>query len=81
VSNHEKLEELVIDTFLLEPSEYSLDLARMDVDTWDSLGVVSLAVGVNETFGYHFTPDEATGVAGVRDIVKILEANGVSFEE
>jgi len=81
VSNLEKLKDLIVDTFLLDPDEYHLDLARADVDTWDSLGIVSMAVGVNETFGYHFTPEEATGIECVRDIVRILESKGVSFDE
>ena len=81
MSNHEKLKDLLIDTFLLEPAEYHVDLKREEVDTWDSLGIVSMAVGVNETFGYHFTPDEATGIQSIGDIVKILEANGISFDE
>lgn len=80
MSNHEKLKELIVDTFLLDVSEYSLDLARDAVDTWDSLGIVSMAVGVHECFGYHFTPDEATGIETVRDIVKILESKGISFD-
>ncbi len=81
MSNHDKLKELLIDTFLLDESEYSLELLRENVDTWDSLGIVSMAVGVNETFGYHFTPEEATGVQSVADIIRILEANGISFDE
>ena len=81
MSNLEKLKELIVDTFLLDGDEYHLDLARADVDTWDSLGIVSMAVGVNETFGYHFTPEEATGIESVRDIVRILESKGISFDE
>ena len=81
MSNHDKLRELLIDTFLLEPDEYSLDLRREDVDTWDSLGIVSMAVGVQETFGYHFTPEEATGIESVADIVRLLESKGIPFGE
>jgi acyl carrier protein len=62
MSNKEKLQNLIQDVFLLEPSEFRFDLKRADVETWDSFGVVSLAVGVQETFGYHFTPEEASGI-------------------
>ena len=48
--------------------------------TWDSLGVVSLAVGVDETFGYHFTPEEATGITNVPEIVRLLETKGINFD-
>ena len=80
MSNLEKLKQLVLDTFLLDASEFRLDLRREEVETWDSLGVVSLAVGVHETFGYHFTPEEATGLRSVTDVVRILESKGIRFD-
>lgn len=81
VSNRERLEQLVRDVFLLESSEFRWDLARADVDTWDSLGTVSLAVGVQEVFGYHMTPAEATGVNSVADLVALLTARGIALEQ
>jgi acyl carrier protein len=81
MSNHEKLEDLVIDVFLLEPEEFHHDLRRDEVDTWDSLGIVSMAVGIQDVFGYHFTPDEATSVDSIKAIISLLEQNGISFDE
>ena len=49
--------------------------------TWDSLGVVSIGVGLTETFGYHPTPAEATALASVEDIVRLLEAKGIVFDD
>ena len=80
MTNLEKLKNLVIDVFLIDPSEFRLDLRRDQVDTWDSLGVVSLAVGVQETFGYHFTQDEALSVTSVSDVAGILSRHGITFD-
>lgn len=80
MTNREKLQKLIEDVFLLAPAEFSFDLRRSEVDTWDSFGVVSLAVGVQQTFGYHFTAEEANGIQGVGDILQLLAAKGVSFE-
>jgi len=80
MSNREKLKKLILDVFLLDESEFSFDLKKQQVDTWDSLGVVSLAVGVHQTFGYHFTPEEATSIQSVADIIKLLESKGISFD-
>lgn len=77
----EKLKRVIVDVFLLAPEEFRLDLTREEVDTWDSLGVVSLAVGIQEAFGYHFTPDEATGLTSVQDIVDILRAKGIELND
>ena len=48
MTNRDKLRQLILDVFLLDPSEFRFDLRRTEVDTWDSFGLVSLAVGVQE---------------------------------
>jgi acyl carrier protein len=80
MTNRDKLQKLVQDVFLLDPSEFRFDLKRNEVETWDSFGVVSLAVGVQETFGYHFSPEEATSIEGVADVMDILRTKGISFD-
>lgn len=79
--NREKLQDLLLDVLLLDPSEFRFDLRREEIQTWDSMAVVAIAVGVDETFGYHFTPEEATSLTGVADIINILETRGISFAE
>ena len=76
-SARERLDELLLDVFLLEPGELSDDLRRDELETWDSLGMVSLAVGVEETLGYHMTPEEAADLASVADLVALLRARGI----
>ncbi len=77
--NREKLKELLTEILLLEDNEFRLDLNRSEVDTWDSLSVVAIAAGVEETFGYHFTAEEAVGITSVPDIISTLERNGITF--
>lgn len=81
MSNRAKLKQLVLDVFLLDDAEYRPDLTRADIDTWDSLGVVSLAVGIHQTFGYHPTPDEATALASLADVVSLLESRGIRLDD
>ncbi|MGA2135629.1 MAG: acyl carrier protein [Bryobacteraceae bacterium] len=80
ITNTDKLRDLMVDVFLIDPREFREDLKREDIETWDSLGIVSLAVGVQETFGYHMSQDEAIGIQSVADLVRILEARGISFD-
>ena len=80
MSNREKLKKLVLDVFLLDETEFSMNLTKEQIDTWDSLGVVSLAVGVHQTFGYHCSPEEATALGSIHDIVCLLESKGISFD-
>jgi acyl carrier protein len=79
--NRDKLKRLIMDTFLLEEHEFSFDLRREQVESWDSLGVVAIGVGIKDTFGYHPTAKEATALAGVPDIIALLEQKGFSFAD
>jgi acyl carrier protein len=81
MQNRQKLRDLLIEILLLSDQEFSFELRREQVETWDSLAVVAIAAGIDETFGYHFTPDEAVALTGVPDIIRILEREGISFAE
>lgn len=80
MTNREKLQNVLLDIFLLAPEEFRFDLTRDEIDTWDSLGVVSLAVGIHEAFGYHMTPEEATGLRSVPDLISLLTSKGIAFD-
>jgi len=80
VAAREKLNDLLMDVFLLDDGELGDELRRADLDTWDSLGTVSLAVGVEEVFGYHMTPEEATGLESVGGLVALLRTKGIEIE-
>jgi acyl carrier protein len=81
ISNRERLRNLLLDVLLLESDEFHFDLARADVETWDSLGVVAIGVGLEETFGYHPTQDEAMSITSVPDIIRLLESKGIMFDD
>ncbi len=80
MDNRQKLKDLLVDVFLLSPAEFRFDLTREEVETWDSLGVVSMAVGVQETFGYHMKPEEAVAIRGVADLMELLSARGIPLD-
>ena len=81
MENRQKLRDLLMDVLLLSDQEFSFDLRREQVETWDSLAIVAIAAGIDETFGYHVTSDEAVSLNGIRDIVKVLERGGISLAE
>jgi acyl carrier protein len=81
MTNREKLKNLLMDIFVLTEPDFRWDLKRDDIMNWDSLGTVSMAVGVQETFGYHFTPEEALGVQGFQDMMRLLESKGILFND
>lgn len=80
MSNRDKLKQLVMDVFMLSEAEFSFDLKREDIKSWDSMGIVSLAVGVQDTFGCRVRPEQAAALASVSDIVKVLAENGIAVD-
>jgi len=81
MTNREKLKELLMDVFLIDPSEFRFDMVREEIESWDSLGVVSMAVGIQETFGYHMKPEEAVAIKGFQQIIELLKTKGIEFDE
>lgn len=81
MDNRSRLQTLFEDILLLTDGEFRFDLRREEVATWDSLAVVAIATGVEETFGYHMSEEEAVGVQSVPDLMRLLEVRGISFAE
>lgn len=77
----EKLEGLLTEVFLLEDGEFSIDLKRENINSWDSLGTVAMAVGIQDVFGYHMTPDEAISINSVSEIIDLLRQKKAAFNE
>ncbi len=77
--NRSKLRELLTAVFLLDPQHFRFETTQEEVETWDSLGVVSLAVGIQDTFGIHLKPEEALSLKSFQQIVAVLTEKGVSF--
>ena len=51
MTNREKLKDLLMDVFLIEPSEFRFDMMRDEIESWDSLGVVSWLWGYRRHSG------------------------------
>lgn len=56
-----------------------MEMKREEIDSWDSLGVVSLEVGLKETFGAPISPQEAMAIKSVPDIIALLSSKGIDF--
>lgn len=77
--NDDKLKALLVDIFMMDESQYKDENGPMQIDTWDSLATVSMAVGVHEEFGHHMTPEEVGEIRKIADIKAFLRRNGVEI--
>ena len=58
----------------------AIALHRDDVETWDSMATVAIAVGIEEVFQHHPLEEEAIGLESVDHIIAFLKAKGVRFD-
>jgi acyl carrier protein len=77
--NDAKLRSLLLDVFLMDEALYRDEHGPEQIASWDSLATVSMAVGVNETFGHHMTPQDVAKVKTIGDIKAYLRSKGVAI--
>lgn len=79
LDNNDKLKKLLVDVFMMSESDYQDNVGPDDLENWDSLATVSMAVGVQEEFGYHMTPEEVANIKTIGGIKAFLTKQGVPF--
>jgi acyl carrier protein len=81
MNNIQKIESVFIDALLLDEGEFSADMTRDAVDSWDSLGTVSIIVGLQKELGINVDQAEAVQVQSVQGFIDLLEAAGVDISQ
>jgi acyl carrier protein len=67
-----KVQEAFKATFDVDPQSVSMDTKSEDVANWDSVGHLSLAANLEETFGLSLDVDDLMEMENVREIVRII---------
>ena len=78
--NDLKLRNLLVETLLIEDEQYRNENGPDTIETWDSLAMVRIAVGVEEAFGYKMTPEEMVSLDSIGDIKAILQSHDIVFD-
>ncbi|MCP5244666.1 MAG: acyl carrier protein [Burkholderiales bacterium] len=68
----EQLELIFQDTFTEINHTFSIDMARDDIEEWDSLSHIRLLTAIEAGFGVQFDLDEITNMNNVATIVDLL---------
>ena len=68
----ERVTEVLVKSFEIEPAEIHLDSHVVDDLDLDSIDAIDLAVGLRERTGIDLTEEELKGIRVVRDIVDAL---------
>ncbi|MEW6052152.1 MAG: acyl carrier protein [Candidatus Zixiibacteriota bacterium] len=78
--NNQKLLRLLEDILLIDDTQYRDEFGPDEIETWDSLAMVSIAAAVEKEFGYAMTPEEMVSMGTIGDIKSVLRGQGVGFE-
>jgi len=69
-----KVREAFKAAFDIDPQSVSIETSPSDIPLWDSVGHLSLASSLEETFGITLDVDDLMEMENVREIVRIIAA-------
>lgn len=72
MNEQEKMEELV-DVFEMDLEEFDKDTILEDMETWDSLAVLSFIALMNEKLGKQYHASEVTACRTVGDLLDMMQ--------
>ncbi len=67
-----KVQEAFKNAFDVDPQQVTMETNPSDIPLWDSMGFLSLASSLEETFSITLDVDELMEMETVRDIVRII---------
>jgi acyl carrier protein len=60
--------------FDVDPKTITIDTVPSDVSSWDSMGHVTLASSLEQTFGLTFDVDDLMAMENVKEICRIVQS-------
>ena len=69
-----KVREAFKSAFDIDPQSVTMETTASDISGWDSVGHLSLAGNLEETFGVSLDVDDLMEMENVREIVRIITA-------
>jgi len=67
-----KVQQAFKSAFDVNPAVVTMDTTASDISAWDSVGHLSLAGSLEESFGVSLDVDELMEMESVREIVRII---------
>jgi len=60
--------------FDIEPHSITIDTTPKDIPLWDSMGHVTLATSLEQTFGLNFDVDDLMEMENVKEICRVVQS-------
>lgn len=71
----QELKNILKDTVTVEEEEITMESDLVNDLNLDSLGLVDLALSVEQVFGFEFSDEQLQQIKTVKDVVDIIESN------
>jgi acyl carrier protein len=78
--NDLKLRNLLFEILLIDEDEYLDDYGPDEIETWDSLAMVTIASAIEKEFGHALSPEEMVSLESIGNIKDILRSRGVELD-
>ena len=66
--------------FDIDPQIVTMDTAPADIPGWDSMGHVTLASNLEQTFGLSFDVDDLMEMENVKEICRVVQSKLCNFK-
>lgn len=70
---------ILAQTLNVSETDLTLETTAEDLETWDSLAIINLAVAIEGEFGISLTAENVEALVSVRSIVDVLESHGAAL--
>jgi len=70
----DKVQTAFVSAFNIDPQTISINTVPNDIPAWDSMGHVTLASSLEQTFGLTFDVDDLMAMENVKEICRIVQS-------
>ena len=70
----DKVQTAFVSAFNIDPQTISINTVPNDIPAWDSMGHVTLASSLEQTFGLTFDVDDLMAMENVKEIFRIVQS-------
>ena len=74
-----QLLELLAQCLNTSKSNLTISTKNEDLDTWDSLAIINLAISLEGEYGISFTAEEVEQLKSVKAIIEVLERHEIAI--
>ena len=77
--NDRALRQVLVEVLLIDDDQYRDDFGPAQIGSWDSLGMIEIALAVEQRFGVTLQPEQMVTLQTIGELKDHLREQGVAF--